>query len=93
MRAVHREFGLQVEDAFEHALHLGDVFANGDLAAQLRFQVLRGRQVVGMGMGFQNPRHLQLLRLHKGDDLVSAVVPGAAGLGVVVEHRVDDGAS
>ena len=44
---------LRVEDALEHVLHLGDGRADGDLAAQPVAQVMRGRQVVGMGVGFR----------------------------------------
>ena len=86
------EAGLHVEDAFEHALHQCDVVADTGFAAELRFQVGRSGQVVGVGVGFQNPGHGELLAFDEGNYLVGAGVAGAAGLGVVVQHRVDDGA-
>lgn len=57
LRAVEHELGLEVEHRLEHLLHLADLRANGDAAAQLRAQVGRGRQVVSVGVGFQQPLH------------------------------------
>jgi hypothetical protein len=80
-----------VEDFLEHRLHRADVAADADLAAQLCLQVGRGRQVVGMGVGFQQPVHRQPGLAHVGDDPVGAGVRGTPGLGVVITHAVDDG--
>ena len=92
LRTVGLEARLQVEDALEHLLHGGDVMANGSLAAELCLQVGRGGQVVGMGMGFKNPGYLEVIGANVVHHLVGRGVARAAGLGVVVEHRVDDGA-
>ena len=76
----------------EGPLHRLDGGADGDVAAQLLLQIGRGRQVVRMGMGFQQPAALQAVCAHEGDDLVCRGGRGAACLGVVVEHGIDDGA-
>jgi hypothetical protein len=92
LRTVGLEARLQVEDALEHLLHGGDVMANGGFAAELRLQVGRGRQVVRMGMGFKNPGYFEVIGPNVVHHLVSRRMARAAGLGVVVEYRVDDGA-
>jgi hypothetical protein len=60
LRAVQLEAGFHVEDAFEHFLHAADVVTNGGLAAHVLLQIRRCGQVVGMGMGFQNPLDRQV---------------------------------
>ena len=86
------EAGLHVEDVFEDTLHQGDVVTDAGFAAELGLQVGRSGQVVGVGVGFQNPGHGELLAFDEVNHFVGAGVAGAAGLGVVVQHRVDDGA-
>ncbi|MNF94737.1 hypothetical protein D3C84_774550 [compost metagenome] len=90
LRTVHGKFRLKVEQAFEHALHLADRLTNRNPAAQLPTQIRRGRHVIGVGMGFQQPLHLQLMFTHKGDDFIGLGGGGAPGGRVVVEYRVDD---
>ncbi len=68
--AVGLDFGLYIEDATERGLHLLDVLADGDFAAHLFLQPDRSGQMVGMGVGFQNPLHLQLMLAHKIHDLL-----------------------
>ncbi len=70
LRAVDAEFRLQIEQGLEHALHLADRLADGDLAAQFAAQIRRGGQVIGVGVGFQQPLHLQAVLAHEGDDSV-----------------------
>ena len=70
LAAVGSEFRLQMEDALEHVLHLGDLAADGNFAAQVLAQIGRRREVVGMGMGFQNPVHRQVLLAHESDQLI-----------------------
>jgi hypothetical protein len=68
--SVAGELGPVVENLAEHALG-GDDFATDDeLAAELFRKVGRGRLVIGMGMGFEDPVDGQSLRLHIGDDRV-----------------------
>ena len=88
LAAIGAELGLQMEDFLEHVLHLRDGRANRDLSTQLVAKVVRGRQMVCVGMGLQNPLHRQPLTLHKRDDLVGRPCAGAAGLRVVVQHRI-----
>ena len=90
LRAVVLEARLQVEHVLEYALHLGDVGTNADLSTELASQVGCGREVVGVGMGLQNPLRLQAVGAHVVDHLVGTSVVGTARLRVVVEHRIDD---
>ncbi len=47
--------------------------------------------MVGMGMGFDDPFQPQALRAHEFDHPGCAIGAGAAGLGIVIQHRVDHG--
>ena len=73
-------------------LHRLDRRADGHFAAQLPLQIGRGRQVVGVGVGFQQPAARQLVFAHKGDHLVGRGGGRAARFRIVVEHRIDHGA-
>ena len=44
-----------IEDFAEHLLNRRDVFADAGASAQLRLDVRRSRQVVGMDMRIDNP--------------------------------------
>ena len=90
LRTVDAKFRLKVEQGLEHALNLADRLTDRNLAAQFPTQIRRGGQVIGMGVGFQQPLHLQLMLANEGDDLVGLGGGGSPGGGVVVEHRVDD---
>ena len=90
--AVGLKTGLQVEDSLEYVLNVGDVVADGRLAAKGLLEVGRRAQVIGVGVGFQDPGHVQAVGIDVGDDPVGRVGPGAARLGVVVQHGVNDGA-
>ncbi|MNR12406.1 hypothetical protein D3C85_1287590 [compost metagenome] len=87
---VGGEAGFEIENALEHALHAVDLLADGDAAAQLLFQVGGGGQVVGVGVGFDDPVQRQLLLAHEVQQPVGGGGGGAPGLGIVVQHRVDD---
>ncbi len=54
--AVEAKLRLQVEDVLEGALDAADAFADGNAAAQLPAQIGRGGKMVGVGVGFQQPR-------------------------------------
>ena len=92
LAAVASEFGARVEQLAKHVLHRGDVRTNGQLAAQVFLQIGRCRQMVSVHMRLQNPLHAQIQRLHTRHQLVGAGGAGAARLGVVVQHAVDQGA-
>ena len=47
--------------------------------------------MVGVGVGLQQPVGPQAMLAHVLDHAVGAGGAGAAGLGVVVQHRIDDG--
>jgi len=89
LAAVGQEAALEVEDAAEHLLHRADVRADGDLPAQVVADVLRAREVVGMGVGFQDPLHLPALGAHVVDDAVGRGAGQRAGFGLEIQHRVD----
>jgi len=48
-------------------------------------------EVVGVRVGLQDPVHLQAVAAHVGQQPVGGRSAGAAGGGVVVQHRIDDG--
>jgi hypothetical protein len=93
LRAVALELGAFVEDLAEGVLHHGDLVADADLAAELLLDVGRGRQVVGMDMGLDDPLELQAVGLDVGDDLVGVIIGDAAGGVVDVHDGIDDGAA
>ncbi|MNF77153.1 hypothetical protein D3C84_592910 [compost metagenome] len=90
LRTVDAELRFEIEQRLEHALHLADRLTDGDPATQFPAQIRRGGQVIGVGVGFQQPLHLQAMFTHEGDDPVGLHGGGPPGSGVVVEHRVDD---
>ena len=70
LRAVALELGALVEDLAEGLLHDGDPGADADLAAELLLDVGRGRQVVGVDMGLDQPLEPQAALADAGDDRV-----------------------
>ena len=78
-----------MKNAFEHCLNLGDGRANRYLSAQFAAKVVRGRQVIGMGVGFQDPLDRQVLALNEIDEPLGRQRAGTARSGVVVQHRID----
>ena len=70
LRSVRPEAFFHVEDALEDFLHAANVVADGSLATQVLFQIRGGAQVIGMGMGFQNPFHFQIVGFDKIDHFV-----------------------
>jgi hypothetical protein len=88
--AVALELGAFVEDFAEGVLHDHDLVADTDLAAQLLLDVGRGRQVVRMDVGLDDPLQLQAVVLDVGDDLVGMIVGDAASGIVDVHHGIDE---
>jgi hypothetical protein len=82
--------GAVVEHLAEHLLHVLDVLANGNLAAEHLFQIGRGRKMVRVGVAFEQPVHGEPLIPHEADDLVGEVGFGAAGGVIEVEHAVEN---
>ena len=76
--------------ALNDLLHDADLLADRDHAAELRLQVLRRRQVVGVGMGFEDPIHPQPVGADMRDQRIGRRGVGVARLEVVAEHWVDD---
>ena len=92
LRTIALELGAFVEDFAKGLLHVDDLGADADFPAELLLQVRRGRQVVGVDMGLDDPLCPQTLFLNKFNDLTGAIEgQRAAGL-IEFHHRVDDGA-
>jgi hypothetical protein len=91
LAAIGQEIAFQVVDLLELRLHLADALADGDAPAELRLQPARRREVIGMGMRFEQPLNAQALLAHRRDDAFGRVRGRAACAGVEVEHRVDHG--
>ncbi|RMQ63844.1 hypothetical protein ALQ01_103258 [Pseudomonas savastanoi pv. glycinea] len=89
LAAIAGKVRRRVEQRAKGFLHGGDVAADDDLSAKLLFQVRRSREVISMHMGFENPLHRSPQRLYPADHPVGRLGPGAARLGVVIEHAVD----
>ena len=90
LRAVRREIR-QVVDRLPQLLHVGDLLADRGRRAELLLQVDGGGEMVGVRMRVEDPVDGQAaLRDHR-EHLVGGLVRYAAGLGIVVEHRIDDG--
>ncbi|MNL43742.1 hypothetical protein D3C87_1662690 [compost metagenome] len=92
LRPVEPKLRLQVKKRLEDPLYVADVLAYCCLATQVSLQVRRGRQVVGMRVRLENPLDSQSMRAHKRNNLISTCRRCPTRLGVVVQHRVDDGA-
>ena len=90
LRTVGGKARLCIEQLAEHALHRGDMFTDGDLPAQLFLQVRRSGKVIGVGMGFQQPGHFQIMGSDIVDQLVGRGIGSAARGGIEIEHRIDD---
>ena len=82
---------LQIENRIEDFLHFIYVRADPDARASLRFQILRSGQMVGMGMGLEDPFHSDLFFGHLFEKGVGARRRQFARAWIVVEDRIDDG--
>ena len=89
LAAVALELGALVEDLAEGVLDDADVLADADPAAQPLLQIGRGREVVGMDVGFEDPLDLQPVVAEMGDDGVGRAGVGVARGIVEVEHGID----
>ena len=89
LRAVALEPGAFVEDLAEGFLHHGDAFADPDLATQPFLDIGRGRQVVGMDMGFKDPFQPQIAGADEVDHRIGRpCVRPPRGI-VEIQHRID----
>src|SRR5581483_10774164 len=90
LAAVAAEFGALVEDLSERLLDGEDVVANSDSAAELLLDVGRSREMVGMGMGLDQPLQLQAVGPDIVDQNVGGLVADATGRIIDVHHGIDD---
>ena len=80
-----------VEEFAEYLLHGCDVLTNADLSAKLVFQVGGSCQMIGMDMRFQMPAYLDGQCVDAGTDGIRGCRGSPAGLGIEIQHAVDDG--
>lgn len=90
LAAVRGEPLFGVEYALEMALHVRDPGANADAPTKPGFQKGRGRQMVGMNVGLKDPFHRKAVLAHEIHDAIRLNGIGTPGLGVKVQHRIDD---
>ena len=90
LRAVGVEGLLDVEQVPEQLLHVGDVLADADAAAELLLEKGGGAQVIRMGVGLEDPVDLEREPAHERDDLVRETGPGPPRRLIEVERGVDD---
>jgi hypothetical protein len=79
-----------VEDLAEDVLHDTNVLANAERAAEPFLHVRRGREVIRVDVGLEDPLDLKPLVPDERDDLVRRVRCGPARGGVVVQDRIHD---
>src|SRR5699024_5311075 len=89
LAAVTLECGSCIEDLAERVLNDGDVLTDADATAELLLDIGRGREMIGMNVGLQNPVELQAVAADEFDQAVGRVKIGTPGERLVVEHRVD----
>ena len=90
LRAVGVEGLLDVEQVPEQLLHVGDVLADADAAAELLFEIRGGAQVIRMGVGLEDPVDLERAPAHERHDLVGEIGLGPPRRLIEVERGVDD---
>src|SRR4029079_425145 len=90
--SVRVQFG-GVEDWPEDPLHLFDVLADPDLGAGRRLDEGCAGKVVGVGVSFENPFNGHTGLSRGAQDRLDGARIDLAGVRVVVENRVDDGAA
>ncbi len=90
LRAVRVEIG-EVEHFLERRLNAADALPDGDTAAEPLLEIGRGRQMIGVSMGLEDPVDREPLRLDERGDRVGRGRARAPGLVVVVEDGINDG--
>ncbi len=90
LRAAAGHLVAEIVDVLPLVLDLGDVLADTDRRTDLVLDVAGRREVIGMGVGLEQPLDLEPLRLDMGEDGIRGISGHRARGGVVVEHRVDD---
>ena len=67
------------------------MLADRHFGAGFSFRNADGREMIGMGMGFQQPVDGQVLRLLRPRECVSADIVASGRLGIEIQDRVDNG--
>ena len=91
LAAVALEFGAGVKRLAKYFLYVSDVRTNAGLAAQLLMQVRRGRQVIRVYVGLQNPLDLQIVAADVLDNLVCRTHVGGASGVIKIQDRIENG--
>jgi hypothetical protein len=90
IRKIPGEGGAFVEDLAEHILDGEDIAADRELAPEPFLKIGGGGEMVGMGMGLEQPFHPEPLFHYIGDDCIGAFAGSASGRLFEIEHAVDD---
>ncbi len=89
LASIQAKLRFKVEYFLEHTLHSGNVRADGYFSTQARAHIRRSRQVIGMGMGFQNPLNRQIHFLHESNDLIGGGRRRSPRFWIVIQHRIN----
>ena len=65
--AIRRKVRSQIENLLESRLNLGNLLPDGRPAAQLVLEIVRGGQMIGVRMRFEDPFRLQSFFADEGD--------------------------
>ena len=92
LRAVSRQVWPVVE-ILPELLDIRNARADGCRGTCLLLEIVSGREVIGMGMGVEDPLHGQPLARHIGEDLVGLMRSGRPGFLIELIDRIDDRAA
>ena len=87
---IARELGPVVENLAKDLLNLRYMPSDGQHSAKLFLQVRRGRKMVGMCMGLNQPCHRQSVRLYEFNDFVGRAIGSPARCWFIVQNRIYD---
>ena len=87
---ILRYRGYTIEELAENGLHFGNPLANTQFAAELRFQILRSRQVICVNMRINDPSNREARFFNVIDDYVSGRGRCAARDLIIIQQRIDD---
>ena len=91
LRAVSRESRALVEHFRKDVLDRANFATDGKRAAELLFEIGRGREMIGVIVRFEEPLHAQALLTDVLDHCVCELERGSPRRLVEVENAVDDG--
>ena len=81
---------IRLKHGGESCLHLGNLRADHYLSSGLAPQVVCRREVIGVGVSLKHISECQTLVLDRGEQPIRRDRRQSSGLGLEVEHRVDE---